>query len=302
MMRYLDLQVNGYAGVDFNSDDLDAAGLRRACERLAQDGTERILATVITDHLPTMAARLRRLVELRSQDELVRRVIAGLHVEGPFISPQDGYRGAHPADAVRSADEDAMRRLLDAGDGLVRVVTLAPEQDEQAKVTALLARQGVVISAGHTNASLDELRRACDAGLTLFTHLGNGCPMLLPRHDNIIQRALYLRDRLICCFIADGVHVPFMALGNYIATAGVDRCIVVSDAMAAAGLGAGRHRLGRWEVDVGDDGAAWAPDRSHLVGSAMSLRQAHENLAIHLGLDEAACRRLLYENPALYMA
>lgn len=300
-MRYIDLQVNGYAGVDFNSDNLGAADLRRACERLVQDGTDQILATVITDHLPVMTARLRRLVELREQDDLARRVIAGLHVEGPFISPQDGYRGAHPADAVQPADTEAMRHLLDAGNGLVRVVTLAPEQDEGAKVTAMLARQGVAISAGHTDASLDQLRRACDAGLTLFTHLGNGCPMLLPRHDNIIQRALHLRDRLTCCFIADGVHVPFMALGNYITCVGFDRCIVVSDAMAAAGLGPGRHRLGRWEVDVGDDGAAWAPDQSHLIGSAMSLRQAHQNLGAHLNLSESDCHRLLYENPRAYL-
>lgn len=301
-MAYIDLQVNGYAGVDFNGDDLTADGLHRACAQLERDGTGRILATVITDHLPVMAARMRRLVELRQRDELARRIIAGLHIEGPFISRDDGYRGAHPADAVRPADPDAMRQLLDAGDGLVRIVTLAPEQDDHAKTTAFLARAGVAISAGHTNASLDQLRSAVDAGLSLFTHLGNGCPMLMPRHDNIIQRALHLSDRLTCCFIADGVHVPFMALGNYLAVAGIDRCIVVSDAMAAAGLGPGRHRLGRWEIDVGEDGAAWAPDRSHLVGSAMSLRQAHHNLKTALQLSEADCQRLLHDNPRKFTA
>lgn len=301
-MAYIDLQVNGYAGVDFNGDNLTADDLHRACAQLERDGTGRILATVITDHLPVMAARLRRLVELRQHDELARRIITGLHIEGPFISRDDGYRGAHPADAVRPADPDAMRQLLDAGDGLVRIVTLAPEQDNHAQTTALLARVGVAVSAGHTNASLDQLRAAVDAGLTLFTHLGNGCPMLLPRHDNIIQRALHLSDRLTCCFIADGVHVPFMALGNYLAAAGIDRCIVVSDAMAAAGLGPGRHRLGRWEIDVGEDGAAWAPDRSHLVGSAMSLRQAHHNLKTALQLSESDCHRLLHNNPRKFVA
>src|SRR5690606_13516502 len=125
-----------------------------------------------------------------------------------------------------------MRRLLDAGGGLVKLVTLAPEQDTAARVTALLAREGIAVAAGHTNASLDQLRRACDAGLRLFTHLGNACPMLMPRHDNIIQRALSLRDRITCCFIADGVHVPFVALGNYLALVGAERCVVVSDAMA----------------------------------------------------------------------
>lgn len=301
-MGYFDLQVNGYAGVDFNSDAVGAEDLHRACAQLAEDGTEQFLATIITDHLPVMSARLRRLVELRQQDELVRRTIVGLHIEGPFISGEDGYRGAHPADAVQPAQADAMRQLLDAGGGLVRLVTLAPEQDAGAKVTAMLAAGGVTVSAGHTNASLDQLRQACDAGLTLFTHLGNGCPMLMGRHDNIIQRALSLRDRLTCCFIADGVHVPFMALGNYLRVAGIDRSIVVSDAMAAAGLGPGRHRLGRWEVDVGDDGAAWAPGRTHLVGSAMSLSQAHRNLLTQLRLEESACGRLLKDNPRRVVA
>ncbi len=296
-MNYFDLQVNGYAGVDFNGDDLDAAGLHRACQQLERDGTAGLLATIITDHLPAMAARLRKLVELREKDDLARRLIVGLHIEGPFLSPADGYRGAHPADAIRPANADDMLRLLDAGAGLVRLVTLAPEQDEGARVVRLLADRGIAVSAGHTNASLDQLRRACDAGLSLFTHLGNGCPMQMHRHDNIIQRALSLHERLTCCFIADGVHVPFMALGNYLRSAGLERCVVVSDAMAAAGLGPGRHRLARWEVEVGEDGAAWAPDRSHLVGSAMTLRQAHHNLTTHLGLSEADCRHLLHDQP-----
>ncbi len=296
-MSYLDLQVNGYAGVDFNGDDLDSDSLHRACVAMEREGTERILAAVITDHVPAMCARLRRLVELREKDDLVRRVIVGLHIEGPFINPQDGYRGAHPADAVVPADEEAMRRLLDAGSGLVRIVTLAPEQDAGARVTQLLSRAGVTVSAGHSNASLDDLHRACDAGLSLFTHLGNGCPHLVQHHDNIIQRVLSLGDRLMCCFIADGVHVPFFALRNYLRCAGIERSVVVSDAMAAAGLGPGKYRLGRWNVDVGEDGAAWAPDRSHLVGSAMNMKRAHQNLIACLGLDEADCRRLLHDNP-----
>jgi len=293
---YIDLQVNGYGGIDFNVDDLSAEGFHQACAALARDGVKAILATIITDDVPAMCRRIGRLVELMQADADARSIIAGFHIEGPFISPVDGYRGAHPRDAVRPANPDDAQRLIDAGAGLVKLLTLAPEQDAGGRVTKMLTDRGIAVSAGHTNASLDELKCAIDNGLTLFTHLGNGCPMQVHRHDNIVQRALSLGDRITPMFIADGVHVPFFALGNYLRCAGVERCIVVSDAMAAAGRGPGRYRLGRWEVKVDENLAAWAPDRSHLVGSAMSMARAHHNLRHHLGLDEPHCSRLLSEN------
>src|SRR4030095_15427595 len=137
----------------------------------------------------------------------------------------------------RIADRDSMRRLLDAADGLARLVTLSPESDPGFAVTRMLAAEDVRVSAGHTNASLDELKAAIDAGLSMFTHLGNGCPMQMHRHDNIIQRALSLSDKLWICFIADGAHVAFPALGNYLRAAGLDRCVIVTDAIAPASLG-----------------------------------------------------------------
>jgi len=294
---FFDLQVNGYGGVDFNQDDLTADALHRACERVEADGVAGILATIITDNLERMTRRLAALVRLREQDPLAKRVIAGLHIEGPFISPVKGYVGAHPADAVRRANADEMKRLLDAGGGLTRLVTLAPEVDDGAKVTRMLAKQGVCVSAGHTDASLVDLRAAIDAGLTLFTHLGNGCPMEMNRHDNIIQRALSLCDRLRIMFIADGVHVPYVALRNYIRLCGTERSIVVSDAVAPAGLGPGRYTLGRWDLLIGDDMVARAPDGSHFVGSAMTMQQAYANLTGPVGLSPAEATRLTRDNP-----
>ncbi len=297
-MSYFDIQVNGYGGVDFNQDDLSAEDLHTACERLRADGVSGILATIITEHPVKMVARLKRLVQLRQSDSLAREIIAGLHVEGPFISPRDGYRGAHPLDAVCSANQTLAAQLLEAGDGLLRIFTLAPEQDEKAGVTGFLASQGVIVSAGHTDATLDQLQAAIDQGLSMFTHLGNGCPMQMHRHDNIVQRALHLRRHLWLCFIADGVHISFPALKNYLDLAG-DRAVVTTDAMAASGLGPGRHRISRWEVLVKDDLAAWAPDGSHLIGSAMSMRQAEANLAHHLCLESEAIHQLTGANPRL---
>ncbi len=295
---YIDLQVNGYGGVDFNQNDLSAVDMHHACTQLRSDGVAGILATIITDHLDVMADRLRRLVELREADSLARELILGLHIEGPFISPVAGYRGAHLEDAVRSAEVDAMRHLLDAGAGLTKIVTLAPEQDAGCNVTQMLVGQGIVVSAGHTDASLDQLKAAIDAGLSMFTHLGNGCPMQMHRHDNIIQRVLSLAGRLHVSFIADGVHIPFTALRNYLRLARLDRCVIVTDAMAAAGLGPGRHCVGRWQVEVGQDMAAWAPDRSHLIGSAITMPQVVENLTDHVGLTAVEAEYLTASYPA----
>ena len=295
---YLDVQVNGYGGTDFNQDDLSADALHTACRRLIDDSVSGILATVITEQLDRMCARLRRLVHLRENDALARQVIRGFHIEGPFINPADGYRGAHPLDAVRPADEDSMKRLLDAAGGLTRLVTLAPECDPELRVTELLSNLDITVSAGHCNPDVDQMRAALDAGLSMFTHLGNGCPMQMHRHDNIIQRILSLRDeRLMVSFIPDGVHVPFFALQNYIDLIGIERCICTTDAIAPASLGPGRYTLGRWDLLIGEDMVARAPDGSHFVGSAITMPQIEENLRHHLLLSDWEIDQVLRENP-----
>jgi N-acetylglucosamine-6-phosphate deacetylase len=294
---YFDLQVNGYGGVDFNSDLLTGDALHAACEKLQAGGVAGILGTIISAQIDVMIRRLTALKTLREKDPLAKQIIAGFHIEGPFINERDGYRGAHSASAIRPADCDAMERLLDATDGLTRIVTLAPERDDGFSVTRMLAKRGIIVSAGHTDASLDELRGAIDNGLSMFTHVGNGCPMLMHRHDNIVQRALSLSDRLWLTFIADGAHVAWPALGNYLRAARLWRCIVVTDAIAAAGLGPGRYTLGHWDLMIGEDMVARAPDGSHLVGSAGTMQRSEKNLTEHIGLTEAQLRMLLIENP-----
>ena len=294
---YFDLQVNGYGGVDFNQDDLTAESLHTACEALAAAGVSGILATIITEQIDRMGDRLARLAALRESDPLAKRIIHGFHIEGPFISGELGYVGAHPADAVREANHDDMQRLLEAGAGLTRLITLAPERDASCTIIRELVAQQITVSAGHTNASLDQLRAAIDAGLSMFTHLGNGCPMLLHRHDNIIQRVLALRDRLMISFIPDGVHVHFTALKNYLDLVGLDRAIVVTDAIAPAGKGPGQYQLGRWNLNIGPDMVARAPDGSHLVGSAITMPRIWQNLTENLGLSVRQARKLTCENP-----
>ena len=296
-MKPLDIQVNGYAGTDFNRDDLTAEALHHACTCLLEDGCDQILATFITDTVPNLEKRMRRLVELRAQDSLAQSVIAGIHIEGPFINPEKGYVGAHPPHAVKPANLEDTKRLLDAAGGLTRLVTLAPEYDDGFHVTEFLASNGVTVSAGHCNPSLAQLLSAIGHGLSMFTHVGNGCPMQMHRHDNIIQRALALRDQLWLCFIPDGVHIDFFALQNYLRCAGLERTIFVTDAISAARLGPGKYTLAGWDILIGDDLVARSPDGSHFVGSTVTIPRILSNGQQSLGLSKADLALLLDTNP-----
>jgi N-acetylglucosamine-6-phosphate deacetylase len=293
-----DLQLNGYKGVDFNADRLEADDLRRACAAWRADGGGRMLATVITAPLDRMVARIERLAELRAADPFVADVMAGMHVEGPFISPRPGFVGAHPAAHVLPATPAVAAELVAAGRGLVRLLTLAPEHDADEATTRWLADRGIVVSAGHCDPPADVLDRAIDAGLSAFTHLGNGCPLMLHRHDNVIQRAL-AADRLRWVMvIPDGVHLPPPLVRTIVRAVGVERVIAVTDATAAGGMGAGRFSLAGQEVVVDAEGAAWAADRSHLVGSTASMARVRRVLELEVGLAPADVRQVTEVNPA----
>ena len=294
---YVDLQLNGYKGVDFNSDSLAADACHEACVQLRADGVAGILATIITDSLDRMTARLGTIASIRQHDPLVAEVIWGFHVEGPFLNESRGYAGAHPSEHMVPANLDATNRLLDSAAGLIRLVTLAPERDPGMKVTRFLADRGVIVAAGHCDPSLDELRAALDAGLSMFTHLGNGCPMVMHRHDNVVQRVLSLAGRLWICFIGDGVHVPYPALGNYLRVAGIDRTIVVTDGISAAGLGPGRYRLANQTIEVGADLVARSPDGSHFFGATATMSQIAAQLQERLGLSAETIEQLVSVNP-----
>lgn len=296
-MKHFDIQVNGYAGVDFCSLNLTGEQLHSACLALEEDGVDSLLATVITDTLDKMLVKLANLAYLREHDPLAKKIIAGIHIEGPFLNSAPGFIGAHPPSAVKLANVDDAKRLLEAAWGLTRLVTLAPEMDPFSHTTQFLTEQKVVVSAGHTNASLDQLRSAIENGLSVATHLGNGCPVELPRHDNIIQRILYLRERLWICFIPDGHHINFPALRNYLDLVGIDRSIMVTDAISAARLGAGRHNVSGMAVEVDDSGVARRPGSLNLAGSTLTMPGLRRNLKEQLLLSDSEINRLIDVNP-----
>lgn len=302
MSGFIDIQVNGYAGVDFNSDGLTDEQFVAVCAQLKRDGVQRFYPTIITDQFERMLHRIERIADAIEQLGDVAALVGGIHVEGPFISPIRGYVGAHPVDCVREASPDAAMRLVDAGQGNVRLLTLAPEVPGAVETVRRLTRESIVVAGGHSDASLQQLTAAADAGMTLYTHLGNGCPVQMHRHDNIVQRVLSLSDRLAVSFIADGHHVPWFALANYLRCVPDDRIVIVTDAISAAGLGPGEYQLGGQTVSVDDDLAAWHAERTQFAGCATTMPQMVELLRRELNVDEARITRWTRDNPAALFA
>ena len=298
MSDYVDLQVNGYAGVDFNADGLTDEAITTMCRRLRADGVACFLPTIITDDIAVMVRRIARIAEVVETNDEVAELVGGIHVEGPFLSPVSGFIGAHPARWACDATVDRVMQLVDAGRGLVRLVTLAPEVDGTAEVTRWLTDQSIVVAAGHSDASIEQLQRAIDAGLQMYTHLGNGCPGLMHRHDNIVQRVLSLAGQISVSFIADGHHVPWFALRNYLRCIADENIVIVTDAISAAGLGPGLHRLAGQVVEVDQDLAAWAEGREHFAGCATTMPQMVQMLESELGIDPGRIDRWTRINPS----
>jgi N-acetylglucosamine-6-phosphate deacetylase len=296
-IKYFDLQLNGYAGVDFNRDDLTESELYFACEKLKEDGVKGVLATIITADINQMIKRLNRVVQLREDNTLIREMIYGIHIEGPFLSSDEGYHGAHNPKWIFNTDIDLMKKLLDAAGGLTQIVTLAPERDDGFQTTKMLTKDGIVVSAGHTNASLDVLNAALDNGLSMYTHLGNGCPVNMDRHDNIIQRVLSLKDKIWKTFIADGWHIPDFALKNYLDLVGYKKSIIVTDAMAAASAKPGKYTIGELELEVGIEGIVRRKGDPNFAGSAITMQKSRQLLQERLNISDENIKMMLSDNP-----
>ena len=301
---YVDLQINGIGGIDFNESNLSALSWERALEWLAQDGTTDFLPTLITDSVDSLClklANLSRLCEASVQKPEGACKAVGIHLEGPFLSDQVGYIGAHPKQHARPLELDALKRLVDAANGWIRLVTLAPECDPNGRGIEYLAQEDVLIAAGHCNPSIDQLRCAIDSGLSLFTHLGNACPASIPRHENIIHRVLALRDALRITLIADGFHLPLWLLDSWVDWFGDHRVAIVSDAISAAGLAPGIYQLGAQKVAVGADGVPRSVDQTHFVGSGATLGRMRNLCESHLSWSSERIEKLFKTNAAQWL-
>lgn len=301
-MRYFDAQVNGYVGVDFNDPQTKPEQIDDAAVAMQSHNVAVAFPTIITASEADMTRCISNVMQAIAKYDASREVFKGLHLEGPFISAERGYVGAHPRRYAISEDLGLLKRLCDCCGDLLALVTLSPEVDLSGRLTQCAVHRGAKVAAGHTNASLEDLDRCIDHGLELFTHLGNGCPPLMDRHDNIVLRALSRSDRLHFSLIADGHHVPHLLFGQLLKWVPLERLIVVSDAICAAGLGPGTYRLGEREVCVGSDLAARDASGEHFVGAASTMPDAQKWLTGSMQLETAVLEALLSENAKNFFA
>ena len=288
---FCDLQVNGFAGVDFNNPRATPDELRRTFAALHATGVTLALPTLITGTLEDFTSCARALMGLGEP------AIAGLHMEGPYISPVDGPRGAHLLEFVRVASRDDFCRRQDVADGAIRLVTLAPEVAGAMELIEYLVAEKIVVAIGHTAATPEQIRDAIKAGAKLSTHLGNGCANMLPRHPNFIWEQL-AADELAASFIVDGHHLPPATVKAMVRAKTPARSILATDAMAAAGCAPGRYTIGSAEVELSATGRVAAPGASNLAGSALTMPAAVANTARFTGLPLAEILPMATKQPA----
>lgn len=274
----VDLQVNGFAGVDFNSPDCAGEPMARALAAMRKTGVTRCLPTIITSSTAHFAACTRAILQHPHAS------IAGLHMEGPYISPLDGPRGAHPREHVAPASIDDFKRRQDAADGRIVLVTLAPEIPGALGLIEYLVEQYIVVALGHTAANAAQIKDAVHAGAKLSTHLGNGCAGQMHRHENVLWPQLSA-DELTASLIVDGHHLPREVVRTIVKAKGLGRVILVTDAVTAAGAPAGRYQLGELEVQRDADGRVTQVGAGNLAGSALTLDDAIGRTARYCGLS-----------------
>jgi N-acetylglucosamine-6-phosphate deacetylase len=291
---FLDLQVNGFAGVDFNDPATTVDDLHRALAALRSHGVTRLLPTLITGSTDRFEQCARLVLQLKTP------AIVGIHMEGPYISPEDGPRGAHQREFTTSASIEDFKRRQGAASGHIRLVTLAPEVPGALPLIEYLRTNGIHVAIGHTAASAEAVRDAIKAGATLSTHLGNGCANMIPRHPNFLWEQL-AADEMMASLIVDGHHLPPATVKTMIRAKTVRRAILVTDAIAAAGQPPGDYQLGNVRVHLDETGRVAVPGAPNLAGSALAMDRAVANTVRFAGVSLEDALAMASTHPAAYL-
>lgn len=282
---FIDIQVNGFAGVDYNDPKSTHKAIAGSIRSMFTTGVTRFFATVITGSEERIVSALRN---LRAAKEEMHRsgmpeayAIEAFHVEGPHISAETGPRGAHPLEHIRPPDIEEFRRWQEAAEGHVRLITVSPEWEQTPAYVRELVRSGVVASIGHTKATHDQIRAAVDAGATMSTHLGNAAHPSLPKINNYIWDQL-AEDRLTASFILDGIHIPGPFFRAAVRAKGVEHAVLITDAVMPAMCAPGPYKLGQVDVELHANGSVTLAGSGRLAGSALRMDHAIGN-SIRLG-------------------
>lgn len=296
-----DIQVNGWAGTWFSQADLTADDVARVVAAYPPHGMTRVFPTLITNSFDSLKAGFEAIASACDADPLVADMVAGCHLEGPYISAEDGPRGAHPIEHVRPADWEEFSKLQAASGHRIRLITLAPEVPNAIAFIRQAVAAGVVVSIGHTAATSDAVAAAADAGATLSTHLGNGAHGMLRRHPNYIWEQL-ADDRLTASIITDEHHLPASVVKTILRTKPAGQVIITCDASGYAGCPVGIYHGESGDVEVLDDGRiVVAGQRQFLAGSGAAtdeclsgaMRLAGVSLGEAVGMATVVPERLV---------
>ncbi|WP_259391298.1 N-acetylglucosamine-6-phosphate deacetylase [Paenibacillus sp. 1011MAR3C5] len=274
----LDLQINGYRGMDFNTLPIASGMPQQFTRALWAEGVTSYMPTVITNSSEAIIEAVAAIAAACAADAYTDHAVAGIHLEGPFISPEDGPRGAHGKAFVRPPDWELFQRWQEAAQGRIKIITLSPEWPGSIEFIEKVTASGVIVSIGHTSATAEQIREAAAAGARMSTHLGNGAHLMLPRHPNYIWEQL-AQDRLWACMIADGFHLPESVLKVILKVKG-ERAMLVSDAVQLAGMPAGEYapHIGG-KVVLTPEGRLHLADQPNLLaGSAQMLFRGVEQM------------------------
>ncbi len=294
---FIDIQVNGFAGVDFNHPNFSGDDLVGVCRNLLTTGVTRFCPTLITADYKRIARNIKEIRQACKRHPLVRLMVLGIHLEGPYIDPEDGPSGAHPRAHGGRPDWDEFERLLLLVNGLVRMVPVAPEVPGGLAFIQKASQSGLVVGIGHCKPGPETVDQAVRAGAVISTHLGNGTHQMLDRHQNYLQKQL-AHDGLMASIICDGPHLPDYFVKNVVRAKGKSRVILISDATAASHAPAGRYSLGDLEVEAGADGALRLAGTPYLTGSTLTMERAIGNCAAFAGITLASAINMATVNPA----
>jgi len=274
---FIDIQVNGYNGIDFSSPALKVEDMPRIANVLTSHGTAAFLPTIITSSKDLFLRNLRLISKALDRFQLHRR-IPGIHIEGPFISPEEGARGAHPRKHVIPADTQFLSELIDASEGNIRLLTIAAEVEGAEEICSYAQERNIAVALGHQLASNDRIDRLVNAGAKLATHLGNGIPTLIHRFDNTLFSIL-ANENIYASIIADGHHLSSTLLKIIYKMKQAEKLVAVSDSAPIAGLAPGRYAIFESEVDLLPEGKIVSRGTDYLAGSSNNLLQCMNYLA-----------------------
>ncbi len=293
----IDNQINGYANIDFSGSELSADGVINAAREIWREGVTTFLPTLITNSHEMLVRNFSILSDALNRDKYLELSVPGFHLEGPYISPDEGYRGCHPVRYIRKPSWIEFTIYQKASGMRIIQVTLAPELEGAPEFIRLCKQNGIITSIGHSNSSAEQISRAVENGVSLSTHLGNGCANFIHRHYNPIWPQL-ANEKITPSIIADGFHLLPEELKVFFKVKGAGNIILTSDVIYLAGMAPGKYTFLGSEVILTEEGMLKNTEMNCLAGASFPLKRGVENMIRFTGCTLAEAIDMASSNVA----